>query len=101
MKCKCNIYVSNANGGLEGCPDFKSVFFGSLEGYVHPAKAEMKPVGHVTVMGHSKAVALRDQLNTTGDWQCEDGVRPGSPITIPDWEEKVMGYYREAPNTQK
>jgi excisionase family DNA binding protein len=53
------------------------------------------------VMGHSKAVALRNQLNKTGIGQCEDGVRPGSPITIPDWEEQVMGYYREAPNTQK
>jgi hypothetical protein len=77
MKGKYNIYVSNANGWLEGCPDFQSVFFGSLEGYVHPAKGGMKPVGHVTVMGYSKAVALRNQLNKTGDWKCEDGVRPG------------------------
>jgi hypothetical protein len=66
-----------------------------------PAKGGMKPVRHVTEMGHSKAVALRDQLNTTGDRECEDGVRPGSPITIPDREEQVMGNYREAPNTQR
>ncbi len=74
MKSQYAVYVSDANGWDRDCPSFEDVFFGVEYEYVHPVDDGIGPCGHVVVEGHSAAVALRDKLNTTGDWNTKNGV---------------------------
>jgi hypothetical protein len=76
MKKQYAVYVSEDGGWLDACPERFSVFFGGVGKFVHANFGGIGPVGHVVVIGHRAAIALRDTLNTSGDWECDDGRRP-------------------------
>ena len=72
------VYVSDSNGWSDGCPDSEEVFFGAHGGtffrraYLLPeefdSNVDLGADGFVLVTGYRAALALRNKLDSTGDW---------------------------------
>ena len=88
------VYVADANGWDENCPDSESVFFGSVAvgkyyDYACDLPADIDhhvdlgSDGFVVVETLEQAVALRDKLNTTGDWMVPPEINPTGEETRP------------------
>jgi hypothetical protein len=89
MKNTYAVYVSDANGWDDGCPDSEGVFFGSPKehggqffrhAHLLPenidANVDLGSQGFVVVEGYRAAVALRNTLDCTGDWVAPEEVNP-------------------------
>ena len=89
---KYTVYVSNAKGWEDDCPDYEGVFFGNDHGgeYVRccdgPRYAPR--LGFVVVNSKRAAMRLCRDLNASGDWDV-NGVEE-HPIydvcAVSDWE---------------
>jgi hypothetical protein len=64
MKQRYDVYVADANGWLDGCPNYEEVFFGEHAGIFRLDGDS----GAVEIVGHREAVAFRKHLETSGDW---------------------------------
>src|ERR1017187_2479983 len=98
------IYVSDDNGWFEGCPDYKTVFFGHGEGYVGGGVfAENKGVspeaisfaqahrgGCLVITGYRAALARQRQLDCTGDWVAPREVNPDGQETRPQYAMRAI-----------
>jgi hypothetical protein len=84
MKNTYAVYVKNANGWGVDCPDTEGVFFGYREMYggqfcrhenllpeYIDANVDLGSQGFVLLDGYRAAVALRDELDASGDWTFE------------------------------
>ena len=98
MKNTYAIYVSNANGWDDGCPDSEGVFFGSPKehggqffrhAHLLPenidANVDLGSQGFVLVEGYRAAVALRNQLDATGDWVAPEEINPEGEESRPSY----------------
>jgi hypothetical protein len=96
MQTQYAVYVKDANGWDEGCPDSESVFFGDHGGkfFRHgfdeeaPAGAaslDLGTQGFVVVTGHRAAVALRNELERTGNWVAPEEVNPTGATSRPSY----------------
>ncbi len=95
MANKYAIYVSDANGWDDGCPDSESVFFGSPKEHggqffrtawddgAPSTTADLGSQGFVVVTGYRAAVALRATLDRSGDWVAPEEVNPEGEETRP------------------
>lgn len=70
------VYVQDHAGWLDGCPDYRTVFFGHHDpaGGVYVHSLDAASCRHeVQFRLRRDAVAFRDLLNATGDWTPADG----------------------------
>ena len=65
------IYATDCNGWDDGCPDFRTIFFGALlpgEQYLHPIEGGHIQAGSLMVVGFRAASARLAKLRVSGDW---------------------------------
>lgn len=98
MKSQYAVYVSDASGWNDGCPDSEGVFFGSIKehggqffrhAHLLPeginTDAYLGSQGFVLVTGYREAVALRNWLDCTGDWIAPPEINPDGEETRPSY----------------
>ena len=82
------IYVADANGWDEGCPDSEGVFFGSIPdgaNYIHMADGGHEIAGQVEIAGCSAAKAYLRHLNNNGDWVAPEEINEDGEETRPTY----------------
>jgi hypothetical protein len=77
MANQYEIYVADARGWCDGCPDFESQFFSPNDGetYIHPVHGGHVEAGSLIVAGFQRAKARLSELRRTGDRKTDEGVR--------------------------
>jgi hypothetical protein len=75
MANQYEIYVADASGWCDGCPDMESQFFSPEpeETYIHPVNGGHPEAGSLIVTGFQRAKSRLFQLRTSGDWKTYDG----------------------------
>lgn len=84
------IFVTDANGWDEGCPDYESVFFSPNpdEQYIHPVDGGHRNAGSLIVRGYRAAHERLNELRQSGDWQADTGEIERPSYAMTEWRSK-------------